>query len=68
LIKIGVIVRVENKYEVEDEKNIECIFNSHFVSGFLRRRSGRGKNCAINRARLFRLKLQCQDRFYPEKS
>jgi hypothetical protein len=68
LIKIGVIIGPENKYEVEDEKNIECIFNSHFVSGFLRRRSGRGKNCAINRAWLFRLRLQGQDRFYPEKN
>jgi hypothetical protein len=53
---------------VTDEKNIKRFFNYHFVSGFWGRRFCGGKNCAINRTRLFRLKLQVQDRFYPEKN
>jgi hypothetical protein len=68
LIKIGVIIGLENKYEVEDEKNIEIFFNSPFVSGFFGRRFSRRKDCAIKRARLFRLRLQGQDKFYPEKN
>jgi hypothetical protein len=68
LIKIGVIIGLESKYEVEDEKNSECIFNSPFVSGFLRRRFSRRKDCAIKRSWLFRLRLQGQDKFYPEKN
>jgi hypothetical protein len=53
---------------VEDEKNTEIFFNSPFVSGFFGRRFSRRKDCAIKRARLFRLRLQGQDKFYPEKN
>jgi hypothetical protein len=53
---------------VKDEKNIESVFNYHFVSGFWGRRFGWGKDCAVDRARLCRLKLQGQDKFYPDKN
>jgi hypothetical protein len=53
---------------VNNEKNIKRFFNYHFVSGFWGRRFGRGKDCAVDRARLFRLRPQGQDKFYPEKN
>jgi hypothetical protein len=66
-IQINYCYNTRRSREVKDEKNIKYFFNDHFLSGFFRRCFGRRKDCAINRAWLFRLKLQGQDRFYPEK-
>jgi hypothetical protein len=67
-ISMNYCYNIRRSREVKDEKNIKCFFNAHFISGFWGRRFGWGKYCGINRARLFRLKLQGQDKFYPEKN
>jgi hypothetical protein len=52
---------------VKDEKNIKCILSYPFING-VGYRLGQGKDCAVKRARLFRLRLQGQDKFYPANS
>jgi hypothetical protein len=52
---------------VKDEQHIKIFFNYLFFNIFLERRFGRGKDCSVDRARLFRVRAQGQDKFYPEK-
>jgi hypothetical protein len=53
---------------VKDENNIKSFCNYLIFSNFWGRRFGRGKDCAVDRARLFRVRPQGQDKFYPEKN
>jgi hypothetical protein len=67
LAELRVIMAPQNKSEVNDEKSITNIFSCPFPGFFFGAGLCCRKNCPVEHTRLFRLKLQQQDRCYPEE-
>jgi hypothetical protein len=53
---------------VKDEKHIKSFFNYLFFNVLWGRRFSSGKDCAVDGTRLFRVRPQGQDKFYPKKN